>query len=108
MHFVFPATGFATGTVSNSRGACNGGFWMIEAAGTQSSRADTSATVSVVITCYNHGHFLREAIDSVLAQSYGNFEIILVDDGSTDDTSKIAETYPGVRYVHQKNSGLAA
>src|SRR4030095_13786323 len=68
---------------------------------------DASATVSVVITCYNHGHFLREAIESVLAQSYRNFEIILVDDGSTDDTSKIAATYPGVRYIHQKNSGLA-
>jgi glycosyltransferase involved in cell wall biosynthesis len=78
-----------------------GGFCVTEAA------VDASAEVSVVITCYNHGHFLREAIESVLAQSYRNFEIILVDDGSTDDTSKIAATYPVVRYIHQKNSGLA-
>jgi glycosyltransferase involved in cell wall biosynthesis len=81
---------------------------MTEAVAIHGTAVDTNATVSVVITCYNQGHFLSEAIESVLAQSYRNFEIILVDDGSTDDTSQIAATYPSVRYIHQNNSGLAA
>ena len=49
--------------------------------------------VSVIIPCYNQGRFLGEAIDSVLAQSYRNFEIILVDDGSTDTTVEVARRY---------------
>jgi glycosyltransferase involved in cell wall biosynthesis len=64
--------------------------------------------VSVVIPCYNQAHFLGEAIESVLAQSYPRFEIIVVDDGSTDDTSEVAARYPGVRYVYQNNQGVSA
>src|SRR5215211_2313466 len=63
--------------------------------------------VSVVIPCYNQAHFLSEAIESVLAQSHPNFEIIVVDDGSTDDTSEIAARYPEVRLVRQENKGLS-
>src|SRR5918995_6377717 len=70
-------------------------------------RAD-AALVSVVIPCYNQAHFLGEAIVSVLAQSYPRFEIIVVDDGSTDDTPEVAARYPGVRYVYQNNQGVSA
>jgi len=68
----------------------------------------TSALVSVVIPCYNQASFLREAIESVLAQTYRNFEIIVVDDGSIDDTAEVAAHYPEVRCVRQHNQGLAA
>ena len=63
--------------------------------------------VTVVIPCYNQAHFLGEAIESVLSQSYPNFEILVVDDGSTDDTSEVATRYPRVRCIRQENRGLA-
>src|SRR5215204_1671374 len=73
-------------------------------------RADAvgSPLVSVVIPCYKQAHFLGEAIESVLAQSYPNFEIIVVDDGSPDNTSEVAASYPRVRLVRQENQGLSA
>src|SRR5215213_6785783 len=64
--------------------------------------------VSVVIPCYNQAHFLGEAIESALAQSYPHFEIVVIDDGSTDTTSEVAGRYPGVRCVRQDNQGLSA
>src|ERR687898_2245292 len=63
--------------------------------------------VTVVIPCYNQAHFLGEAIESVLSQSYEHFEIIVVDDGSTDETSEVASRYEGVRLIRQENRGLA-
>ncbi len=65
-------------------------------------------TVSVVIPCYNHARFLGEAIESALDQTCREVEIVVVDDGSTDDTASVAARYPGVVYVRQENQGLAA
>lgn len=66
-------------------------------------------TVSVVIPTYNGSHYLAEAVRSVLAQSYGILEIIVVDDGSQDDIEKIlAPFFPKVTYVRQENAGPAA
>ena len=63
--------------------------------------------VSVVIPTYNRAAFLVEAIESVLAQTYPNIEIIVVDDGSTDDTRQVIGRYGDrVRYIFQLNSGL--
>ena len=59
-----------------------------------------------MIPCYNQAYFLSEAIESALSQSYPNFEIIVVDDGSTDDTSEVASRYQKVRIVRQDNQGL--
>ena len=66
-----------------------------------------SAAVSVVIPCFNQGRFLREAIDSILAQTIRPDRIIVIDDGSTDDTAAVAAEYPQVDYVFQKNRGLS-
>lgn len=64
--------------------------------------------ISVVIPCYNQGHYLGEAIQSVLAQTYPHFEIIVVDDGSIDNTPEIASSYSSVRYIRQKNKGVSS
>jgi glycosyltransferase involved in cell wall biosynthesis len=64
--------------------------------------------VSVVIPCYRQAQFLGEAIESVLAQTYPHLEIVVVDDGSTDNVGAIASRYPGVRCVREPNSGAAA
>jgi glycosyltransferase involved in cell wall biosynthesis len=64
--------------------------------------------VSVIIPCFNHGMFLRDAIDSVLAQTWTNREIIVVDDGSTDDSASVAAAYGStVRFVRQAHRGLS-
>jgi glycosyltransferase involved in cell wall biosynthesis len=68
----------------------------------------SASGVSVVIPCYNHAHFLEEAIESVLAQSYSDFEIIVVDDGSTDNTAEVVRRHSPVRYVYQENAGLSS
>lgn len=64
--------------------------------------------VSVIIPCYNHGKYLETAVDSVRSQSYKNVEVIIVDDGSVDDTSTIARKMQEVQYVFQENKGLSA
>ncbi|HUA90627.1 MAG TPA: glycosyltransferase [Steroidobacteraceae bacterium] len=68
--------------------------------------------VSVVVPTYNRAYCLPQALDSVLAQSYANLEIVLVDDGSTDDTRALVQQRwqhePRVRYIHQPNGGVSA
>ncbi len=64
--------------------------------------------VSVVIPCFNQGHYLGEAIESVFAQTYPAFEVIAVDDGSTDNSHEVAARYPDVRRFRQPNRGVAA
>ena len=63
---------------------------------------------SVVVPAYNQAQFLRYTIDSILAQTVKEFEIIVVDDGSTDNTAEVAASYGDkIRYVYQENMGLA-
>ena len=64
--------------------------------------------VSVVVAVYNGGRYLSSALDSVFAQDYRPLEVILVDDGSTDDTVEVARSYPEVRILCQSNQGVAA
>lgn len=65
--------------------------------------------VSVVIPTYNYGRYVTEAVESVLAQTHPAGEIVVVDDGSTDDTRERLQPYMDrIRYVHQNNQGLPA
>ena len=65
--------------------------------------------VSVVIPCYNNKPYLRECLDSVLNQTLTDYEVILIDDGSTDGTSEIIQSYlPRIKYLRQPNQGPAA
>ncbi len=64
--------------------------------------------VTVVIPCYNQADFLGEAIRSALDQNYARLEVIVVDDGSTDETAEVAGRYPRVVCERQANRGLAA
>jgi len=66
-------------------------------------------SVTVYIPNHNYGRYIKQAIDSVLEQKYRNYELLIIDDGSTDDSRKIIERYrnhPKVRIVHQENKGL--
>lgn len=66
------------------------------------------ALVSVVVPVYNAERFLHATLDSIFRQEYEPFEVICVDDGSTDGSAEIARSYPEVRYFHQDNSGASA
>ena len=67
-----------------------------------------SPTVSVVVPTYNRAGRLSKTLHSVLNQIYQDFEIIVVDDGSTDGTSKVMQTFPGVKYIFTKeNHGVS-
>jgi glycosyltransferase involved in cell wall biosynthesis len=64
--------------------------------------------VTVVVPAYNGERYLGAALESILGQDYRPLEVILVDDGSTDGTARVARSYPGVRYLYQPNQGAAA
>jgi glycosyltransferase involved in cell wall biosynthesis len=66
--------------------------------------------VSVVIPTYNRTHFIIEAIQSVLDQTFQDFEIVVVDDGSTDNTKDVVDSFqdPRIKYIYQENRGVAA
>lgn len=66
-------------------------------------------TVSVIIPCFQQGHFLAEALESVLTQSYGAVQPVVVNDGSSDDTAAVAARFgQRIHYLEQANRGLAA
>jgi len=73
----------------------------------------TALLVSVVIPAYNYGHLLRRAVDSVLTQMRPDCELLVIDDGSTDNTPSVLEEIhaggaPGFFWVRQANGGAAA
>lgn len=68
--------------------------------------------ISVIVSAYNEGKLLKRCLDSILQQTYTNLEIIVIDDGSTDDTVQIIDQYAEkdsrIIAIHQKNAGLVA
>jgi len=69
-----------------------------------------SKLVSIIIPTYNYAQYVREAVDSAVAQTYRPIEIIVVDDGSTDNTREVLSDYIGtnkINYIYQDNKGLA-
>ncbi len=86
----------------------------LEAADTQRAvSAPQASLVSIIIACYNYAHFLPESVASVLGQTYRNWELIIVNDGSTDDTVEVAERLIAanpdrrIRMITQENKRLA-
>ncbi|MCP4481627.1 MAG: glycosyltransferase [bacterium] len=64
--------------------------------------------ISIIIPTYNRALLLKEAIDSVLSQTFQNFELIIIDDGSTDNTKNICKEHQSIRYIYQNNQGVSA
>ncbi len=73
---------------------------------------DLSHKISVIVPAYNVAQWLPRCVDSILAQSYHNLEILLIDDGSTDGTGKVVDDYARkdsrIVTIHQENAGLVA
>ena len=71
-----------------------------------------SDKISIIVPCYNQAQYLPEALDSVLEQSYHNWECIIVDDGSPDNTFEIANRYCEIdkrfKYLHKENGGISS
>lgn len=74
--------------------------------------ANESVAISVIVPVYNSEEYLAQCIDSILAQTYTDFELILVDDGSTDSSGKICDDYARgdnrVIVIHKENAGVSA
>ena len=70
-----------------------------------------SKTVSVILPTYNRANYLKRSIDSVIGQSYENWELITIDDGSSDNTLEIVKPFlarfPNIRYFYHSNIGVA-
>tara|TARA_B100000073_G_scaffold292034_1_gene255195 strand:+ start:81 stop:1487 length:1407 start_codon:yes stop_codon:yes gene_type:complete len=78
---------------------------------TSSTKGTSNPLVTVYVTNFNYGNYIEQSIESVLAQTYKNFELIVIDDGSTDDSREIINRYinkTNVRVIFQKNKGLIA
>jgi hypothetical protein len=71
-----------------------------------------SSLISIIVPCYNQAHYLEECLQSVLEQTYPNWECIIVNDGSPDNTEEIAKKWlekdPRFRYLKKENGGLSS
>ncbi len=72
----------------------------------------TERQISVIVPVYNVENYIRECLDSIMAQTVSSFELILIDDGSTDDSGRICDEYAQqderIRVIHKENGGLSS
>ena len=75
-------------------------------------RSESMPKISIIVPVYNVEMYIHHCIDSILSQTYTDFELILVDDGSPDNCGNICDAYAQkdsrIRVIHQENSGLSA
>jgi glycosyltransferase involved in cell wall biosynthesis len=79
--------------------------------GMENASVRPSPAISVIVPCFNLGRYLTESIDSILAQTAQDYEIIIIDDGSTEEYTQLILSHlsrPKTRLIHQENQGLAA
>ncbi|MBL8266076.1 glycosyltransferase family 2 protein [Steroidobacter sp.] len=95
--------------VTNKAFAGDGGVSAPVSAGPSPTRNGLPGTITVIVPTYNCGRFIAESIQSILAQTLQPEEIIVVDDGSTDDTEQVVGTFtdPRIRYIRQQNAGVS-
>ncbi len=65
-------------------------------------------TLSVIIVAYNYGKYLATCLESVYAQNIKDGEVLVVDDGSTDNTRSVLRSFPGIKYLNQGHKGIAS
>ncbi len=68
---------------------------------------ETNPLISVMMPTYNNGKYIKQAIDSIYAQNYNNIEIIVIDDGSTDNTKEILQQYKNIKYFYMEHKGIS-
>jgi GT2 family glycosyltransferase/exo-beta-1,3-glucanase (GH17 family) len=105
-------TDWAFGIVTRERKPKKAFYALREKLGQDNSRLplrplQRAPFVSVIVCSYNGGQTLAVCLDSLGKLNYPEYEVILIDDGSTDDTAYIAAQFPRVRYIHQSNHGLS-
>ncbi|HEY2102370.1 MAG TPA: glycosyltransferase [Chthoniobacterales bacterium] len=106
-------TDWAFGLVTRDRQPKKAFFALREKLGQNDSALPHSSltrtpAVSIIVCSFNGAATLRACLESLTKLNYPEYEILLVDDGSTDDTAQIAAEFPNVRYIHQPNRGLSA
>ena len=74
--------------------------------------SDGLPRISVICPCYNNGKYVAQAIESVLAQTYNDWELVIVNDGSTDESEQVVMQYAAtdrrIKYIRQENAGVSA
>ncbi len=91
-------------------------LWVLENVGfneiyrMNKDKVKLNAFVTIYMPTYNHAKYIRQAVDSVSNQTYPHFELLIIDDGSTDETPQIIAQYddPRIRYIRQEHAGTAA
>ena len=68
----------------------------------------TAPLVTVIVPAFNAGPFVAQALAAIVGQDYAPIELVVVDDGSSDDTAEVVARFPTVRYLHQENAGPSA